>query len=174
MNTLPETGDWSGDERERMQAALAEGERVLWVGRPRVRLVHQRELPVAAFFLVLNVSLFLSEPLAAGLWSAAVIVFISAVLWNRHRLRLSCSMLTRRRAFSLRRTLWGRPKLFVWSLDKDFPGLADVDENGCGDIVFAELQHGDLVWKDGLHGISDVREVAALIGVDNLAPERDE
>lgn len=174
MNPIPETDDWSGEDRECMQAALAEGERVLWVGRPRVRLVHQRELPVAAFFLVLNVSLFLSEPMAASVWSAAVIVFIAAALWNRRCLRMSCSMLTQRRAFSLRRTLWGKPKLLVWNLDKDFPGIADVDENGCGDLVFAEQRHGELVWKDGLHGIPNVREVAALVGVDNLAPESDE
>lgn len=156
-----------------MQAALAEGERVLWVGRPRVRLVHRRELPVAAFFVVLNVSLFLSDPMAACLWSAAVIVFIAAALWNRRCLRMSCSMLTQRRAFSLRRNLWGKPKLLVWNLDKDFPGIADVDEKGCGDLVFAEQRHGELVWKDGLHGIPNVRAVAALIGVDALAPEDD-
>lgn len=173
MESFTEACDWSAEERERIQAALAEGERVLWSGRPRVRLVHRREVPVVAFFVVLNVALSLSAPSAGPVWAAAVIAFMAAAVLNRWLLRTSCSVLTQHRALSLRRNLWGHYTLLEWNPDKDFPGIADVDENGCGDLVFAEQRHGELVWTDGLHGIPNVRAVAALIGVDDCAPEND-
>lgn len=188
-DTLWESIKGTTEERLRLNEALRDKERLVWLGRPAPKLCTvQRLLPIPFFT---GFALFW----ASGLWLLTRDVFTGSVtlpmvlflipffpvpfvvlsigfsgLWEARQLRRSVYALTDHRALVLRKTLFGY-KLSHWAANAYGDTLRRKD--GSGDIVYETEERR--AGRGGVHGFTelpDVESVVALLGT--LAPTADE
>lgn len=142
--------DLSVAERERAEAALGQGERVLRVWRPRPASLGWREVFSACLFAsvpCIMIWLILSNIAGSGfmvyLFLAVPVIIVGSMLigWavqlrKRMLLRRSFCLLTEGRILAFRLSLWGKPLVSSWALEN----VISLDEfpDGSGCLVIGE------------------------------------
>ncbi|MGN0821620.1 MAG: hypothetical protein ACI4OX_07590 [Akkermansia sp.] len=146
---LPDS-DLSVAERERAEAALGQGERVLRVWRPRPASLGWREVFSACLFAsvpCIMIWLILSNIAGSGfmvyLFLAVPVIIVGSILIGRAvqlrkrmLLRRSFCLLTEGRILAFRLSIWGKPLVSVWTLEN----VISLDEfpDGSGCLVIGE------------------------------------
>ena len=147
--------DLTAPERERVEAALMQEERVLWVWRPGPdplgwrNMVESCWLPLyGGVMLIWNVLFYidLSGLMAYLLLVAASVMIVGTMLivWAvplRERMlrRRSFCILTEGRILAFRLSLWGKPMVSSWTLDNVISLKEFVDGSGC--LVIRNRSH---------------------------------
>jgi hypothetical protein len=167
-----------------VDAELAKGERITWIGRPIPWLLARSSLPMVLFGIPFTAFALFWIALISGMWRPAgpsppaffvlfgipfVLVglgMLTSPLWMYWKALRTVYAITDRRALSIERGIWGR--VVVRSFDP--PGLAVLSRtqhaDGSGNLVFQreyrreghEGRHGRFV-DIGFLAVPDVKEV---------------
>ena len=138
-------------ERQRILATLREGERLLWLGRPRPALLRPTLLLVASFVLC---RLFgAAEPLFVAVVCIIALIYLVPELCSR---LLKVYAVTNRRAIVLSRGIFGF-KVKSWDVH-DYLRI-ERGKNGKGSIVYEDGSYRAI----GLIDLPNVNAAAALV-----------
>ena len=165
-------------QRLRINEALRDGERLLWLGRPKIGtgklLTAWALLALLVVFYCTWIALlrpfFIDANLQEAPWFLPLLVAAFALLpllgfasllpllWAG---RCNVYAVTNRRAIALSRGLF-RYRLKAWDA-QDYLEITH-DKNGTGNIVYECRQTGETTYREGLLDLPDVETVAALVG----------
>ena len=166
------------EQRHRINETLRDGERLLWLGRPKPgtgkQLATWGSLVFAIVFYYFWLAMLwpffsnvnMQDPpwfdlllfTAIALLPLSVIASLLPLLWAE---RCNVYAVTNRRAIALSRGLF-RYRLKAWDA-QDYLEITH-DKNGTGNIVYECRQTGETTYREGLLDLPDVETVAALIG----------
>lgn len=171
--------DLTAPERERVEAALGQGERVLRVWRPSPKGSPWSGVILLIWALIVPgtvVWVFLLNNITPGpdsyLFLAFALLFTVFPLGSalirimKHRLsRYSFYVLTEGRALAFHRSLWGKPVLKSWA-SEDIIRLEEYSD-GSGSLVFEirvrRTKHGEVEEPEGLVDIPNISPVKEMV-----------